>query len=103
MSAVTASATATPAAAVTGRRVIATTGAGGGKHGKFLGQFLRPAMRAGGSLPIAGAQEDFTVALALFAMEFVNRHGEKITRALEMYKRRGTYVIGRAVLPRRPD
>ncbi len=71
------SATATPATAGTHRRVMAATGASGGKDGKFLGQFLRPAVRAGGSLPIAGADEDFAVALAFFAMEFVNRHGGK--------------------------
>ena len=44
-------------------------------------------MRALRSLPFAGADEDFAVALALFAMKFINRHGEKITRALEMHKR----------------
>ena len=81
MSAVAMSATATRATTGTRRRVMAAAGAGRGKYGKFLGQFLRPAVRAGGSLPIAGAHEDFAVALALFAMEFVNRHGEKITRA----------------------
>ena len=31
-------------------------------------------MRAFRALPIAGADEDFAVALALFAMKFVNRH-----------------------------
>ena len=103
MSAVAMSATATSATTGTRRRIIAAAGAGRGEDGKLLGQFFRPAVRAGGSLPIAGAHEDFAVALALFAMEFVNRHEGKITRALEMYKRRGTYVIGRAVLPRRLD
>ena len=77
---VAASATAAPAATGAHRRVMAATGAGGGKDGKLLGQFFRPAVRAGGSLPIAGADEDFAVALAFLAMEFVNRHGEKITR-----------------------
>ena len=81
MSAVAMSATATPAATGTRRRIIAAAGAGRGKHGKFLGQFFRPAVRADGSLPIAGAHEDFAVALAFFAMEFVNRHEGKITRA----------------------
>ena len=37
-------------------------------------------MRAFRALPVAGADEDFAVALALFAMKLVNRHEEKITR-----------------------
>jgi hypothetical protein len=36
-------------------------------------------VRAPGSLPIAGADENFAVALALFAMKLVNRHEGKIT------------------------
>ena len=35
-------------------------------------------MRAFGILPIGRAHEDFAVALALFAMEFVDRHEEKL-------------------------
>jgi hypothetical protein len=35
-------------------------------------------MRTPGPLPIAGADEDFTVAPALLAMEFVNWHEERI-------------------------
>ena len=43
--------------------------------------FLEPgrtAMRAFGPFPIAGSDEDFAVALAFFAMKFVNRHDEKM-------------------------
>jgi hypothetical protein len=36
-------------------------------------------MRAGSAFPIAGADKDFTVALAFFAMKFVNRHSRRIT------------------------
>jgi hypothetical protein len=52
--------------------------AGRGEGGKFLGQLLRTAVRASGSLPIAGTDEDFAVAPALFAMKLVNRHEGKI-------------------------
>ena len=36
-------------------------------------------MRTLRSLPIAGADENFAVAFALFAMKLVNRHEGKIT------------------------
>jgi len=51
-----------------------TAGAGGGEGGKFLGQLLRAAMRTFGIFPVGRADEDFAVALAGFAMEFVDRH-----------------------------
>ena len=53
--------------------------AGGCEDGKLLGQFGRATMRTGGAFPIAGADEDFAVALAFLAMKLVNRHWLKIT------------------------
>jgi len=44
-------------------------------------------MRAFRALPVTGADEDFAVALALFAMKLVNRHEQKITVAGKMFKR----------------
>ena len=41
-------------------------------------------MRALGPFPIAGADEDFAVVFAFFAMKFVNRHTWKITGATEI-------------------
>ena len=70
-------AAATAAAAVSRRR-IAAAGTGCREDGKFLGQFRRAAMRADRALPIRRADEDFAVAPALLAMEFVDRHEEKI-------------------------
>ena len=75
------------AAAIAFAGRLAAAGAGGGKRGKFLGQFLRAAMRAFRALPVAGADEDFAVALTLFAMKLVNRHEWKITRLRKMFKR----------------
>jgi hypothetical protein len=72
-----AAATAAPAAGTT-CRCITAAGAGRGEHRKFLGQFLRAAVRALGTLPITGTHKDFAVARALLAMKFVNRHKEKI-------------------------
>ena len=76
---VTMAATTSTAAAVTGRRAVAA-GAGGGEHGKFLGQFLRTAMRTFGILPVGRADEDFGVAPAFLTMKFVNRHERKLFR-----------------------
>jgi hypothetical protein len=70
-------ATTSTAAVLTRRRVMAA-GAGAGEHGKLLGQFLGTAVRALRSLPIAGTDEDFAVAFALFAMKLVNRHKNTI-------------------------
>ena len=61
-------AAATTTTALAGRRVIAI-GAGGGENGKFLGQPGRTAMRTNRTLPIAGANQDFAVALAFLAMK----------------------------------
>ena len=76
MPAATAAATTMPAAAVARRSFAAAASRGEG--GKFLGQFLRAAMRAPGFFPIGRADEDFAVAPALPAMKFVNRHGWKL-------------------------
>ena len=73
-------AAATAAAAVSRRR-IAAAGTGCREDGKFLGQFRRAAMRAGRALPIRRADEDFAVASALFAMEFIDRHDVRIISA----------------------
>ena len=73
MPAATAAATMMPAAAAVAGRSFAA-GAGRGEGGKFLGQFLRAAMRTPGVFPIRRADEDFAVAPALPAMKFVNRH-----------------------------
>jgi hypothetical protein len=46
----------------------------GGEDGELLGQFHGTAMGAFGAFPIAGANQNFAVLTALFAMKFVNRH-----------------------------
>jgi hypothetical protein len=68
---------ATMSAAIPGRSFIAA-GIGRGKDGKFLGQLFGTAVRALGSLPIAGAHQYLAVAGALLTMKFVNRHGNRI-------------------------
>jgi hypothetical protein len=72
-----AAATMTAAGAFAGRGISARASRGEG--GEFLRQLLRAAMRAFGILPVGGADEDFTVALALPAMEFVDGHKRKVT------------------------
>jgi hypothetical protein len=64
------------AAAFAGRSLASVIG--GSERGKFLRQLLRAAMRTFGIFPIRGSGKDFAVALAVFAMEFVNRHGTKL-------------------------
>jgi hypothetical protein len=86
MPAVTMPAAATATAAVSRRR-IAAAGVGRGEDGKFLGQFRRAAMRAGCALPIRRANQDFAVASAFFAMEFVNRHNARIINAIRTSRR----------------
>lgn len=60
---------------------------GGGEHGELLGQSGGTAIRALGTLPIAGADEDFAVPLAFFAMKFVNRHDNKLSRCTRISRR----------------
>jgi len=55
------------------------TACAGGEGGKFLGQLLRAAMRTFGIFPVGRADEDFAVALAGFAMEFVDWHTKFIS------------------------
>jgi hypothetical protein len=55
-----------------------TAGTGGGEGGKFFCELLRAAMRTFGILPVGRADEDFAVALAGFAMEFVDWHEGKL-------------------------
>ena len=71
----TAATTTTPAGLAGGSSAVATTRR---EHGKLLGKFCRIAVRAGGSLPFSGPDQDFAVPAALLAMKFVNRHAEKI-------------------------
>ena len=66
-------------AAVAARRCVTAAGVGGGENGKFFGQLGRTTMRAGCAFPMAGADKDFTVMLALLAMKFINWHGNRIT------------------------
>ncbi len=44
-------------------------------------------MRAFRPLPVGGADEDFGIVFALGAMEFVERHGQKITGGGRRFKR----------------
>ena len=78
-------AAATSTAIAAGGRAIAGC-ADGGERGKFLGQFLRAAMRAFRAPPVAGSDEDFAVALALPAMKFVNRHGRNVAADVSRLK-----------------
>ena len=71
---------ATAAAATVTRGSIAAAAPGGGKHRKCLGQFLRAAVRARRSFPVAGTDEDFAVLPALLTMKLVNRHGARIIK-----------------------
>jgi hypothetical protein len=86
-------ATTAPAVPVSGRRRGTITGAGRGESGKFLGQFPGTAMRTGGALPVAGAHKNFAVALALFAMKFVNWHGRSIIGFQEISSRTGMGLV----------
>ena len=49
-----------------------------GKSRKFLGQLRRTAVRTFRALPVRRADEEFTIAFALPAMKFVNRHDLKL-------------------------
>ena len=65
-----------------GGRIAARVGGGEGR--KFLCQLLRAKMRTFGIFPVGRADEDFAVALALFAMEFVDWHEGKIIGPAEI-------------------
>ena len=62
------------------RRHRMTVTTGGGEDRKLFDQFGGAAMGTGCPFPIAGANKDFAVMLAFFAMKFVNRHGSKLCR-----------------------
>ena len=62
-------------------------GVGGSENGKFFSQPDRATMRASRAFPMAGAGENFTVALALLAMEFVNRHEKKVISVAKSSRR----------------
>jgi hypothetical protein len=54
-------------------------------------------VRTRGSLPIAGADEDFAVAVALFTMKLVNRHGNRIIgwgKISSVKRERKSLVVG---------
>ena len=85
--AATATATAAAISIAATRRCSTGAGVGGGKNGKFFGQLGRTAMRAGCALPMAGADEDFTVTLTLLAMKFINRHENRIIGAIKSSRR----------------
>src|ERR1019366_7600847 len=78
-----AAATAMSAAALGVARFLAARRREGGK---LLGDFRGTAMRAFRPLPVGGADEDFAVVFALFAMKFVNRHEWSITGAAAPFK-----------------
>ena len=49
-----------------------------GECRKLFTQLFRTAFRAGSAFPIRGTDEEFAVGTALFAMKFVNWHGESL-------------------------
>ena len=59
----------------------------GSKRGKFFRKPGRSAPRAPGSFPVAGANQDFAISLAFFAIKFVNRHGRKIPAARKISRK----------------
>lgn len=69
--------------ACAGREVAAAVGSRAGREdGELFGEFWGLAMGAEGSFPIAGSDEDFALAPAFFANEFVYRHGGRIKRSV---------------------
>jgi WXXGXW repeat (2 copies) len=71
-----ASATAAAPARIARRRFTGTS-SGGREHGQFFRKFFGPTVRACRAGPVAGADKDFAVPLALVAMKLVNRHRRK--------------------------
>ena len=67
--------------------VAGRAGGGGGEDGKLLGKPGGAAGRAFGPFPMGGADEQLGVAVAGFAMEFVNRHGMNLRGGVEKLKR----------------
>jgi hypothetical protein len=86
-------ATAATIPTATTRRSITGAGVGGGENGKFFGQLGRTTMRAGCAFPMAGTDENFAVALAFFALKFVNWHGRKIINVTKSSRRDLDFVF----------
>ena len=74
--------------AATGRCFAAAFAVGcpRGEYRKLLFQFDRTAVGTFRALPVLRTQLAFTVALAFFAMEFVNRHAVNLIRHQENLK-----------------
>lgn len=77
-----------PTAARTTRRRIVSARGTGREGGKLLPQLGGTAMRTFHSDPIAGADQDFAVAFAFAAVEFVNWHGPILTELRRSSSRR---------------
>jgi hypothetical protein len=77
----------------TTRRSVIGTGVGGGENGKFFCQFGRTTMRTGCAFPMAGANKNLAVALAFFAMKFVNRHENRIIGVAKSSRRDLDFVF----------
>jgi hypothetical protein len=61
-----------------------------GKGGKLFVKFRGSALRTLRSTPVGGADQDFVVPPALFAMKFVNRHGRKVAASRKILKSDGS-------------
>ena len=62
------------------RRTFVRSATAGSERGQLLRQPGGPAFRTFGPLPIGGTDQDLAVALAFFAMKFVNRHKRRINQ-----------------------
>jgi hypothetical protein len=86
--AMAAAATATAAANNAGGCLVGA--ATRGKGGKLFVKFRGSALRTLRSTPVGGADQDFVVPPALFAMKFVNRHGRKVAASRKILKSDGS-------------
>ena len=66
-------------------RRCSLTSHAGSESGKALFQFGRTAMRAFGSLPIAGTDEHFAFLVTRVAVKFVERHKGEISGRAEEF------------------
>jgi hypothetical protein len=62
------------------RRTFVRSATAGSERGQLLRQPGGPAFRTFGPLPIGGTDQDLAVAVAFFAMKFVNRHKRSINQ-----------------------
>ena len=84
------------------RSLIGRTLRGRGERRKLLGQLLRTAMRAFCPLPVAGADKNLAIFLALPAMKFIDRHGKSLNvRGGMLNLKTGTDFTGRAEVTER--